>query len=319
MNRNIVNHPLVRLLRVPNLLIIVLTQVLLRFCIIRPFLYSGSEDLISSVLDFILLGLATVLVAAGGNVINDYFDVAIDRVNKPGKNPVTTEISEPFLLRFYWIINGTAWLMGSLLAYRVHSLTLALLFPFITLLLWFYSARYKRTLLIGNLIISLLSAMVLFIVWYTEFLHLQMNPDHFVIILPNMRVTLWFLVIYSAFAFTVTLVREIVKDLEDLPGDKENGCSTLPVAVGVRMTKMILTVIVGIVLILIIYCCWMALMAGHFGILVYLLAVVGGPLIYLLIKLFPSGTADDFHFLSSLSKVIMVAGILTMQLISVFN
>jgi 4-hydroxybenzoate polyprenyltransferase len=173
--------------------------------------------------------------------------------------------------------------------------------------------------LIGNVIVSLLSAMVIFIVWYVEFLHLQTNPENFVIILPNMSVTIWFLFIYAGFAFTVTMIREIVKDLEDMKGDRENGCTTLPVVIGVRKTKIVVAFIVFIILLLILYCCRMAFLSRHFGILLYLGFIVGGPLIYFLVKLFPSKNVEDYHFLSMLCKVIMIAGILTMQLISLFN
>jgi 4-hydroxybenzoate polyprenyltransferase len=310
---------LFRLIRFPNLVIICLTQVLLRYCIVRPILFSQAPELISSGLDFYLLVLVTVLLAIGGYIINDYFDIPIDEVNKPGKNMVGDKFSEDKIRLLHQWINGIAIVIGFYLAYRLKSLSFGLVFPFIAFLLWFYSAKYKRTFVLGNLIIAVLSALVIFVVWYFEFLHLRLNPENFVVVLDSMKLTTRFFLLYGLFAFLVSLFREMIKDMEDIKGDQQNGCRTIPVVLGIKTTKYIVALLVVLVIFLVVYCCWIAYNLTQTGILYYLVGVVITPMIYLLVKIFPAKSDEDFHFLSSLCKIIMIAGILTMQLISVIN
>ena len=305
-----------RLIRLPNLVIIILTQVLLRYCIIRPILFSRSPEMISGNIDFFLLVLTTVLIAIGGYIINDYFDIPIDEVNKPGKNSVGKEIKERTVIILCWLINGLAIVLGFFLAYRLKSLSFGLVFPCISILLWFYSAKYKRTFLLGNIIVSLLSALVIFIVWYFEFLYLQLNPENFVIVLDNIKLTTRFFLVYGLFAFLVSLFREIIKDLEDVKGDLQNGCTTLPVVWGMKKTKFIAAFLILLVALLVIYCSLIAFNMAQIGIFLYLLGAVEFPLIYLLIRIFFLHKDEEWQFLSSVCKIIMVAGILTMQLIS---
>jgi 4-hydroxybenzoate polyprenyltransferase len=310
---------LIRLMRLPNVAIIILTQVLLRYCIIKPILFWRVPELFSGNSDFFLLVLATVLIAIGGYFINDYFDISIDEINKPGKNSVGVGIKESTVLLIYWVINGLAVIIGFFLAYRLRNLTFGLVFPIIILLLWFYSTRYKKIFLLGNIIISLLSSLVIFIVWYFEFMHLRVNPENFVFVMDSITVTTNLFIGYGIFAFLVTLFREIIKDLEDLNGDLQNGCKSLPVVLGLTKTKYIVVFLVFLVMFLVIYCSWVAYNLALMGIFFYLLGVVGIPLIYLLVKLFYAQKNEDFNFLSGLCKIIMIAGILTMQLISVAN
>lgn len=304
------------LIRIPNLAVIALTQVLLRYCILKPVLYTQAPELISGTFDFFILVLATVLTAAGGYIINNYFDISIDEINKPEKNPIGTITPKTDVFRAYWILNVIIVLLGFYLALRVKSWNLAVVFPFISALLWFYSTRYKRTLLLGNVIVSLLSALVILIVWYFEFLHFQMHPENFVPVLEHMKLTVSFFLIYSLFAFLVSLFREMIKDMEDVKGDELNGCRTLPIVIGIQNSRFVVAFLVLVVTFLVTYCSWIAWNLTYVGIMLYLLIILVIPLIYLLVKLFQAKESADFHFLSSLCKIIMVAGILTLQLIS---
>lgn len=310
---------LVQLIRLPNLVIIILTQFLLRYGIIKPILFSQVPEMISGTIDFCLLVVTTVLIAIGGYLINDYFDVSIDTVNKPGKNIVGEGIPERTVFFIYWMVNGLAVLIGFFLSYRLNSLSFGLIFPFISILLWFYSTRYKRTFFLGNLIVSFLSALVIGIVWYFEFLHLRLSPGTFVIVLENMKVTTWFFLGYGIFAFLISLIREIIKDIEDIEGDKKDGCRTMPVILGKKKTKYVVAFLGLCVVMLLIYCSRVAFNLKMMGILYYLILFVLSPMIYMVVKLFVAHEKEDFHFLSSLCKVIMVAGILTLQLISIIN
>jgi 4-hydroxybenzoate polyprenyltransferase len=307
------------LFRPLNLGIIILTQVLLRYCVVKPILFSEAPVLITSELDFFLLVLTTILIAGGGYVINDYFDVQIDRINKPGRNIVEDGITGKSIIRIHWIINGIAVAIGFFLAYRLKSWTFGLVFPVMSVLLWFYSARYKKTFLLGNVLVAFLSALVILIVWYFEFLHLSLHPENFVYILEGMWISTRIFLGLSLFAFLISLSREIIKDLEDMNGDRENGCRTAPVVLGIRKAKMIVGFLILLVLLLVVYCSRIALNLSMLGIFFYLVAVIGISLIYFVIKLIAAKEPEEFHFLSSICKIIMIAGILTLQLVSLVS
>ncbi len=153
----------------PNLAIIILTQYLLGYGIIRPLMLLQNVEPPLGHLNFLILVLITVLIAAGGYIINDHFDVNTDRKNKPGKNMLEGMISVRAALSVYYIINGIAILAGFYLAYAAGSFQIGLIFPAIIGFLWFYSSRYQRMPFWGNLIVAILSAMVVLMVWLFEF------------------------------------------------------------------------------------------------------------------------------------------------------
>ena len=218
---------ILRLIRWQNLAIIILTQFLLRFGILNAFLFPDHPRMLSGLLDFSLLVAATVLLTIGGYLINDYFDIRIDSVNKPEGNPVRTAIRGRSVILAHIMVNGLAILMGFYLAIRLRSVNFGLIFPFVSVLLWLYSARYKHTLVWGNLVVSILTALVIFMVWYFEFLHLRLTPSDFSQVVPEMTETNRYFIAYGLFVFLVSFFREIIKDMENIAGDKEYGCRTL--------------------------------------------------------------------------------------------
>ena len=147
------------------MLIIVFTQILLRYCIIEPFIYAKAPSSVSSLPDFAMLVLATMLLAVGGYVINDYFDVMTDRINRPDKLVVNKLISSRAAIKLHILLNGVAILLGFYLAYRIKALSFGFLFPFLSGLLWIYSAKYKRKVFWGNFIIAGMTACVILIIW----------------------------------------------------------------------------------------------------------------------------------------------------------
>jgi 4-hydroxybenzoate polyprenyltransferase len=306
-----------RLVRVPNLAIIILTQFLLRYGIQRTFLFNGDKTMMSGLPDFLFLVGITVLVAMGGYVINDYFDVQIDAVNRPEKNEVGKRFSASVILNIYLIVTGVAVLSGFYLAFRLKSLTFGLIFPFIAGLLWFYSERYKKMVIRGNIIVAVLSAFVILIVWYFEFLHLRLDPVKFSQIILNMKDANFFFVFYALFAFLCSLFREVIKDMEDLDGDRAYGCTTIPIMIGVKRTKWIVAALVVMTVVLLGFGQATFSSRGYSLVFWYFLAVVQIPLAYLLFRIFAAKEKDDYRFLSLLCKIIMVAGLLSIQLLSI--
>jgi 4-hydroxybenzoate polyprenyltransferase len=307
------------MVRLPNVLIIILTQMLLRNCILLPYLYPGFPDSISPLPDFLILVVVTVLMAVGGYVINDYFDVKTDRINRPGKLIVNRLITGHTAIKLHIILNGIAILLGFYLAWRIKAISFGLIFPFISGLLWIYSAKYKRMLFWGNFIVAGLSAFVILIVWLFEFFWLRMNAVHFAEVLPDIRFVAGIFIAYSTFALLVSMVREIIKDMEDAEGDQTVGCRSLPLVVGIQNTRYIAGAVILATILLLAYAQAVLYRLGLSMAFWYFIFTVQAGAIYLLVKLFLAREKKDYHFLSTLCKLIMVAGILSMEIILLSN
>ena len=189
----------------------------------------------------LLLMCAAMLIGAGGYVINDYFDVKIDRINRPDEVVVTRSVSKPAAMRLSIALSGTGIACGIAAAVLLRSLTLGILFVIIPGLLWFYSSSYKRLFLIGNLIIALLAGLTPLIVAMANVAQLELL---YASILPYMSLPhdlyCW-LGGFGLFAFLLTWIREIVKDLQDQMGDRELECHSMPIVWGEKWTKVFVT------------------------------------------------------------------------------
>ena len=232
----------IKLIRPINLAIIVLTMYGVRFYIRTVNYFQKIDD---DQIDFFLLVFSTVLIAAAGNIINDYFDVKADRINKPEKLIITKHISRRWAILTHWTFNGIAFSIAIYLSIKYQSLW----FVFIHLLsinaLWFYSMLFKRKILTGNLLIAILTALIpiLVVIYYKvgntyHLEHSEFNSDSWVAIID-------FRVIYllSIFAFIQNFAREIVKDAQDIEGDKLIYVKSLPMQIGQMNSLRIVSVI----------------------------------------------------------------------------
>jgi 4-hydroxybenzoate polyprenyltransferase len=191
----------------------------------------------------LLLIAATVCIAAGGYVINDYFDVKIDRINRPDEVVVTRTVSKPAAMRLSLILSGVGIVFGIAVAAYLRSMTIGILFVLIPGLLWFYSSSYKRLLIIGNITIALLAGLTPIMVAMANAAILQLRYSDFLAYTPVNSIYTW-LGGFALFAFLLTWIREIVKDLQDQMGDRELECHSMPVVWGERWTKVFVTVLV---------------------------------------------------------------------------
>jgi len=306
-----------QLIRFPNLVIIILTQFLLRYCLIGPFLYDADTEVMSRLLDFSLLCLATLFITSGGYVINDYFDVKIDEINKPAHLVVGKVISGRTAIKWHILLTSLGSLLGLYLAYRVKLLSFGLIFPMTGILLWFYSAKYKRMLIWGNLIVAFLSALVVLIVFLFEFFWLRLSPDFFADMIPDLFWVGKLFLAYAMFAFLVTFYREVIKDMEDVKGDARAGCRTIPIAFGMQASRWVVTGLVVLTLIILCYGLLILYRLSLMTVFWYLLATNVLPMVYLLYRAFRSNTPEEYHIMSNICKIIMVAGVLSMQLIAI--
>lgn len=199
----------------------------------------------------LLIAAATILIAAGGYVVNDYFDIKIDRINRPDQLIVTQYISKENAMRLSIGLSGVGMVCGLVAAWLLRSSTIAILFAIIPGLLWFYSSSYKRLLIVGNVTIALLSALSPMMVAIANVAQLQLKYST---ILPYTTlehdIYAW-VGGFSLFAFLLTWIREIVKDLQDQMGDRELECHSMPIVWGNIVTKIVVTALIVLTTVLI--------------------------------------------------------------------
>lgn len=275
-----------RLIRVQNLTIMVLTQFMARLFLIGP--QSGSQLTgLRLLLDpsLWLLSLSTVCVAAAGYIINDYFDVKIDLINKPQRVIIGRYLRRRVAMSVHQILNVVGCLIGLYLSKWVFLADVLAVS-----LLWFYSAQFKRQPLIGNITISLLTALSLVIltIYYRQSAGLVLS--------------------YALFSFGISLIREIIKDMQDIRGDARFGCRTLPIVWGLRRTKSLLYGLIGL------FVLSLFLIAGslHNGRLTLTFLLLLIPIGWLLYRLTLTDTRRGFGYLSDLCKLIMLLGVVSM-------
>lgn len=204
----------------------------------------------------LLLICATVFIAAGGYVINDYFDVKIDRINRPDQVIVTRSISKPAAMRLSLWLSGIGIACGLAVAILLRSVTIGILFILIPGLLWFYSSSYKRLFMIGNLIIALLAATTLLLVAMTNVAILELRYGTILPFTTLPHDLYAWLGGFALFAFLLTWSREIIKDMQDQMGDRELECHSMPVVWGEKWTKIFVTGLIVLTLAIIGHLWW---------------------------------------------------------------
>lgn len=269
-----------RLTRVWNLVIIALAQYLTAAFLID----------FKTVLDprLFVLSLSTVLIAAGGYVINDYYDIKIDLINKPERVVIGKSITRRYAILFHTLLSFAGVFLGFLLSWKIAAVNFAS-----ATLLWWYSNNLKRQPFIGNFVVALLTGIA---IWLVDSLY---KTGHMLIIT------------YASFAFFMTLVREIIKDMEDLKGDQTFGCQTLPIVWGMRKTKYFIYGVLAIFLltVLAINYYYENLPVNYFILFLFL------PLMWFLVRLIGADTKKDFTWLADFCKIILLLGIFSMAFI----
>ena len=274
-----------KLTRPLNLLIMVLTMVAMRYGVVGAWLdYTSAaiqstsvvpdETIIPEIpgnrllhafsgMHFWLLVLSTILIAAGGNVINDYFDTRIDRVNKPDELIVGRTVKRRVAMAGHLALSGLGLIMGVFVAWHSGQFKWALVPVVAVGALWYYSVRLKRAFLIGNGTVAFLSALVPLTVGLYEVSALawtyprdnwlvNMAGEKLKVVIDFNEPWLWILG-FSVFAFLATLVRELQKDLADVKGDKADGCRTVPIVLGLRWGKAIALLYMALLLVCVLY------------------------------------------------------------------
>lgn len=273
--------PLLQITRFRNLLIIAVAQYFTVFFLVDKQL----------VFDWHLVALSasTIILAAAGYIINDYYDVKIDLINKPERVVVGRGVSRRYAILLHSLLSATGILLGLILNWKIGAVNF-----FSVFMLWWYSNMLKRLPFVGNFVVAFLTAGSIAIPWLLYPFAGKTN-----------------ILIYTLFAFFTTLVREIIKDMEDLKGDNTFGCKTLPIVWGLRKTKNLIyfLTILFVVSVFLIDALVEPLPMSYFSIFLF------APVAWLMIRLVRADTKKDFYKLSQLCKLIMVLGIFSMALI----
>lgn len=304
-----------KLIRVKNLLFIILAQYLFRFCIIIPLFELYDVSIALTDIQFFILSISTVLIAAGGYIINDYFDVKIDQVNKPETMIVDRLFRRQQAMVLHWVITGIGIIAGLYISFSIGRIHLAGFHILAATLLWFYSTNFKKTVLLGNIVVSLLTALVIVIVAVFEIWIINRPVEY---TLPVMAVFA-FVMIYGGFAFLISMVREIIKDIEDVKGDAAHDCKTLPVIYGVKTAGRVVNIFNISVIALAVIIMVKTIRDQNWILSFYGLIVIIVPVIYSMFRISRAETRKSYTFLSALIKFIMLAGILSMLILYLFE
>lgn len=271
-----------KLTRVSNLVFLALTQYFAAYFLVD--VHYGQRAYLTDARLFLLV-FSTVCIAAAGYMINDYYDVKIDLINRPQRVVVGTTLKRRYVMVGHIALSLFGIVIGFLISWKIGAIHCGSVF-----LLWLYSNRLKRLPFIGNLIIAGLSGLAIALVgiYYRE--------QEFLVFT------------YALFAFAISLVREIIKDMEDLPGDQTFGCRTLPVAWGIHRTKNLLYALSAVFIFLLFF------MAGKLGnqtlITYFILLVI--PITFFIIRLVRADTRRDFSLLNNFCKLLILSGIVSM-------
>lgn len=235
-------------------------------------------------MDAVLVILATVLTAAAGNVINDIFDIEEDLINNPEKRIIAQKISIKNGHRFYYILLTLSIITGYFSSWTMFALCIA-----IGVLLYFYSSDIKGETLWGNLLIAFMCGAVVFTAdlgVYTR------NEGYFAE--------------YALLSFLITMPREIIKDIIDLPGDRAQGYETFPIVFGEKRSTHLATVfmlmIAGVV-------AYIMITDGNLKYNIYTSICVLLPCVFIIVKLQTARVIKDYTELSNYLKMLMILGL----------
>tara|TARA_B110000261_G_scaffold157760_1_gene193242 strand:- start:160 stop:1122 length:963 start_codon:yes stop_codon:yes gene_type:complete len=305
-----------KLIRLKNLIIVALTQLVIKFSLINPFV----NNFMLSDNQFYLLILSTVFITASGYIINDIYDVKTDKVNKEESRIIGKSITSRNAISWYIIFNFLGLGLGIYIAYIVKQPYYSLVFIYCIFSLWTYSKRMKTSFLFGNLQVSLLTALSIFNVALFDIISNGINKN------TGEMMIFKIIIFYSAFAFITTFIREIIKDLEDIEGDKKIQAKTLAITYGIEKTKWVSLIFTIFTFLGIAYFQYFQYSIANskfeFDISIWgvnkiaIIYVIFIQLLFLFLgfKIYNSKLKNDFYFISQLSKIIMIVGILSIPL-----
>lgn len=291
---------ILKLVRFQNLAIMAAIMLVFRFGFLLPV---GFEVYLTN-LWFGLFILATLLIAAGGNVINDAYDVAADKINKPHRVLVSDFINKDGAINLGQTLLVAGTLLGLAMGLLNQMLTFSYVFPIAAFLLWVYNTNLKRRSLLGNLVVSFLAGLLIFNVAIFDVLK-TFNIQN----IEFQTQAVWVIAVFGGFSFCITFAREIVKDIQDIPGDKLAGYRTLPIVSGPDLAKKLAILALGIVAVGVGWLGYRSILGADFVSGSYLFVAILLPIFYLMLKIWKANTPKQLHRMSQGLKILMILGI----------
>ncbi len=300
-----------KLIRYKNLLMVLLTMYFTKYALIKAFLNSS----FLSYIDFILFSLAVVFITAGGYIINDIHDVVTDTINKPNKVVVGKTISLKNAWLLYKILTAFGLGLGIFISIYKSLPFYSLFFVIVVIGLYLYSRYLQKTVLIGNLLIASLCSLSIYLVYVFDFrvdsttLYRAVHTDD----IDGIQMEWIVIFFYILFSFITTLIREIIKDIEDINGDYNENYKTLPILYGKRRSR---NICIGLTfsLIFVLFLFISIVNALKMTLLLISLVAVVLLIIAFLFSIWNGKTQQEFKKASSIMKTIMLLGIMSMAL-----
>lgn len=254
------------------------------------FIFAHEKRALSILFDgkLFLLVLCTAMTIASGYIINNFYDSQKDLINRPNKSMLDRLVSQRTKLHVYFTLNLIACILAAIISWRA-----VLFFSVYIFLIWFYSHKIKRYPFIGNLMAAFLAILPFFaiLLYYKNFYHV--------------------IYIHASFLLLILLVREMVKDLENLIGDLANGYNTVPVRYGEINSKRIITFLVALT-ILPVYQLTDVYDVGYMDLYLYCALFT---LTVFVVILWRSDSKAQFNLLHNILKLLIVAGVFSIALI----
>ena len=306
-----------KLFRWPNLLMIILLEYLLKFAVFENFLVDQGVDFPISDFWFALLVVSSVFIAIAGYLVNDISDIEIDKINRPNRALSSGKLSAAQAKSMQWFFEAGGIILGAAVAFHVGNIGLVAIHMFIIIVMRAYANSLKCKGLIGNIAVALSTAMLPVLIWVFTLFALRNNE----VVAYDFSMINLITVFYVGFAFWFTLIREIVKDLEDLKGDQKHNCKTLAVRMPLQKLKNGLMILSAIGINGILLFQWLlfnhlpngiSTVKGETLFMANFVSLIVILLLNVIPKLVTANSSMDFHKIGNTLKIIMIAGILQM-------
>lgn len=296
--------PFLKLVRYPNLIMILVTQVLVKYFLFEPL----DLDVALDELRFTLLVVSMISLAGAGNIINDLHDQRADAINKPEKRIIGKTISRDTAYYLYFFLTLLGIGLGLYLSIYVGHPSLVVLFILPSVFLYLYATQIKGTVLVGNLVVSVMVAMIIVMVGIFDLIPAVTPQNRYL-----QHAFFSVLVGYGIFAFLINFLREMVKDQEDIRGDYNAGYQTLPVLLGRNRVNHLIFFLALFPLAGVVYYLYTNLLDNPFA-LYYVILFILAPLVYFLVKITEAEKKKDYHQMSLLLKFVLATGVISIGL-----